>query len=86
MIKVPAGDNPRKFAFAQKRLLAALALEHLPRRMGKRYTEVVLKCLKCLDDSDNPMMEGANLLDKDEMQIGVRFIEHILLGMQEIMM
>jgi hypothetical protein len=86
LIKVQEDPNPRKFAFAQKRLLAAFAVEHLPRRMGKRYTDVVLACLKCLDESDNPMMENADILDKDGIQIGLRYIEHILLGMQEIVM
>jgi hypothetical protein len=78
--------NDRKRAFLVKDFLVSYAKERLPSKMGQRYADVVLACLKCLDAEDNPMMENAELLDKDGIQIGVRYVEYILSAIQQIMM
>jgi hypothetical protein len=77
--------------------LEFLAAAELPSRMGKRYTDIVLLCLRCLDqnlslDNDNDTSgfgfgvggEGGDITDEDGVVIGVRYIENVLQKMLEI--
>jgi hypothetical protein len=94
----------RKRATAIKAQLISLALTKLPARMGNKYTNIVLLCLKCLDRgsssrgraSASGFMEGdesisagvgfeeSDMLDDDRIVVGVKYIETILLKIQEI--
>lgn len=92
--------DTRKRATAIKTQLISLALEKLPARMGDKYTEIVLLCLRCLDRESGSSvcgMEGGgentgegggfedvDMLDEDGIVVGVKYIERILLKIQEI--
>lgn len=68
--------------------------------MGNKYTDIVLLCLMCLDrrsGSSVGEMEGGgesrgegggfedvDMLDEDGIVVGVKYIERILLKIQEI--
>ncbi len=68
-----------------KDYLISLAEKELPKRMGDRYTAVVVSCLTCLDElnpdfSDIPIIDAENgvpqAYDSDmEISIGIRYIE-----------
>jgi hypothetical protein len=87
--------NPLVAAAENKQNLEALATRELPPRVGKRYTDVVLLCLRCLDSSNGKEGDekgfGASTVDLtwtdgDGIVIGVRFIESVLMKMHEITM
>lgn len=66
--------------------LVRLAKTSLPRKMGDRFTAVVVTCLTCLDE-DNPDFFGDaedTMQDQDGVLIGTRFIEKVLLRLDEI--
>jgi hypothetical protein len=89
-----AEKDTRKRATAVKGALTALATELLPARMGRKYTDVVLLCLQCLDGAGGGEDgvgagralggEAEGFVDEDGIVVGVRYIERILLRMQEI--
>ena len=88
----PSNLDPRyplAAAAENKQKLENLAARELPARLGRRYTDIVLLCLRCLD-SGNGMGENENpsgaWTDEDGVVIGVRFIENVLMKMQEITM
>lgn len=74
-----------KKAFENKRILEELAENRLPIRMGRKYTDVVLSCLQCLDGTENDT-GGASVdyLDENGVVVGVRFVESILSKIHEI--
>ena len=78
---------PLSAAAEKKQRLEYLAAHELPSRLGRRYADIVLLCLQCLDAGDgtveNEKMLGA-WTDQDGVVIGVRFIENVLTKMQEI--
>ena len=67
----------KKKAFEIKSILTDLAKEALPSAMGHRYTEIVVSCLTCLDNSDNGFGDEKDFLDEDGILVGVRFIEKV---------
>ncbi|PQE11289.1 HET-s domain protein [Rutstroemia sp. NJR-2017a BVV2] len=67
----------RKKAFQTKRALVLLAQERLPSLMGRKYTEIVVTCLTCLDKTDNLFGDEEDFLDEDGVLVGVRFIEKV---------
>lgn len=76
-----------------KRKLEYLAANELPVRLGRRYTEIVLLCLRCLDqgtgvdgDGKGFGIDATDWTDEDGITIGVRYIEKVLIKMQEIVM
>ncbi|KAE8445736.1 hypothetical protein EG329_012915 [Mollisiaceae sp. DMI_Dod_QoI] len=97
--------DTRKRAMAIKTQLISLALKKLPARMGNKYTDIVLLCLKCLDrgsgggssigeigeggerrgdSGEGSGFEDVDMLDEDGIVVGVKYIEQILLKIQEI--
>jgi hypothetical protein len=73
-----------------KQKLEALARE-LPARVGRRYTDIVLLCLQCLDPGSGTDQDGkgfrADAADwAGEDGVGVRYIENVLEKIQEITM
>lgn len=90
----------RKRATSIKDQLILLALEKLPAKMGIKYTNIVLLCLRCLDRRNGSLageiegpeentrlqneFEEADMLDEDGIVVGVKYIEKILLKIQEI--
>ncbi|PGG98754.1 hypothetical protein AJ79_08774 [Helicocarpus griseus UAMH5409] len=89
--------NHLKRASDIKAHLVLLAAEMLPAKMGTTYADIVLSCLRCLDrltwsgqadDAGEAVgLEGGgfeNVVDDDGIIIGVKYIEKILLRMQQI--
>jgi hypothetical protein len=60
-----------------KEQLVEIAIRQLPSRVGDVYTDIVLACLRCLDQG-NGMFGDGNPEDKDGIIVGIRFIDHIL--------
>ncbi|KAJ5711452.1 hypothetical protein N7488_005608 [Penicillium malachiteum] len=77
--------DSRRGAFDIKDKLVALCKESLPAAVGEHYTEVVLSCLCCLDDSeDNLFRYEKGMQDRDGIIVGVRYIENVLLKLEEL--
>ncbi|KAJ5708650.1 hypothetical protein N7488_008451 [Penicillium malachiteum] len=61
-----------------------LAKEHLPSRMGERYAAVVVNCLSCMDGTNEDFGDKREFEDDDGIQIGVKYVEKIILLLSEI--
>jgi hypothetical protein len=57
--------------------LLSLARGELQRRMGTRYSEVVVTCLTCLDPENEDFGDEAEFQDEDGIEVGVRYIEKV---------
>lgn len=68
-INVNSGQNAGGSVRKAKEVFETLAEEELPSRLGKRYTEVVLRCLRCLDYG-----HGADA----DADVGVHYIDDII--------
>lgn len=64
--------------YFQKHLLF-LAQGELRKRMGTRYSDVVVTCLTCLDVKNVDFGEKADFEDADGIEVGVRYIEKVCL-------
>ncbi|OQE35336.1 hypothetical protein PENCOP_c013G04988 [Penicillium coprophilum] len=60
--------------YFQKHLLF-LAQGELRKRMGTKYSDVVVTCLTCLDPENVDFGEEAEFEDDDGIEVGVRYIE-----------
>ncbi|KAK5050438.1 hypothetical protein LTR84_003719 [Exophiala bonariae] len=69
--------DERKKAFEIKNILVAMAKERLPHKMGKRYTEIVVACLTCLDKGVTTLGEESDFEDEDGILVAVRYIEKV---------
>ncbi|KAL8669335.1 MAG: hypothetical protein Q9168_006071 [Polycauliona sp. 1 TL-2023] len=67
-----------------KEHLVSLAQRELPVRMGERYTSVVVNCLTCLDEDNVDFGDQSEFEDQDGILVGVKYIEKILLKLDEI--
>ena len=76
-----AGEAKQR-AQATKAQILQETNQYLPRHVGHRYKEVVEKCLTCLDDDTAwDQVDDSKVADID---IGVEFIENVLLQLHEI--
>lgn len=57
--------------------LLELARGELQRRMGTRYSEVVVTCLTCLDPENEDFGDETEFQDEDGIEVGVRYIEKV---------
>lgn len=73
-----------KRALYIKDLLIAAAKERLPVAVGSRYSNVVVSCLTCLDKDNQGLGDESEFRDPDDVIIGVRYIERVLLELQRI--
>ena len=69
--------NQTKKAFQIKTQLVEMAKNDLPHKMGNKYTDVVLSCLRCLDENENGFGHSEEFQDADGILVGVRFIEDV---------
>lgn len=60
--------------------LLTLARGELRRRMGTRYSDVVITCLTCLDAGNVDFGEESEFEDEDGIEVGVRYIEKVCLN------
>ncbi|KAN0103559.1 hypothetical protein V8E51_011872 [Hyaloscypha variabilis] len=93
--KVEEERHPIRRAFANKVMLEHLAEEELPFHMGKRYTDIVLLCLRCLDMGAGEGRGFGTRVDDEELNdgmivdgviIGERFIKNVLDRIHEILL
>ncbi|CAG8063123.1 unnamed protein product [Penicillium nalgiovense] len=83
--QVITDKDKRRGAFEIKRKLIHLSKDRLPSLVGDRYTEVVIACLCCLDDTEyNSFRYEQGMEDEDGVIVGVRYIENILLKLEEL--
>ncbi|MCJ1403822.1 hypothetical protein MMC11_007045 [Xylographa trunciseda] len=75
-------SNNRKSALGIKKRMMVVAEEQLPMHMGDKLTQVVSKCLGCLDDTE--FWNESDDEGSEDVNIGVQFIENVLLQLQEI--
>ncbi|KAK2766644.1 hypothetical protein FQN54_005955 [Arachnomyces sp. PD_36] len=75
--------DARRGGFAAKRKLVTLAKDRLPSLVGDRYTDIVLACLCCLDEGEGNVF--SNVKDNDGIVVGVRYIENILVKLEELL-
>ncbi|KAF2663025.1 hypothetical protein K491DRAFT_12889 [Lophiostoma macrostomum CBS 122681] len=64
--------------------LVGLARKKLPGRMGDKYTDVVVNCLTCLDEDNIDFGNERDFEDEDGILIGVRYIEKVLLRLNDV--
>jgi hypothetical protein len=57
--------------------LLFLARGELKRRMGTKYSDVVVTCLTCLDPGNVDFGEEGEFQDEDGIEVGVRYIEKV---------
>ena len=72
-------NPPKKYgqALVIKNKLIGLATAKLPSTFGRKYTEVVLSCLTCLDKGNARFGELRDLQDEDGICVGVRYVEKV---------
>jgi hypothetical protein len=68
---------PRR-AFKNKQILEELAEQNLPRIIGQKYTDVVLLCLRCLNEDDDAGLLSDYNSHRGEVDIGIQFVYSVL--------
>lgn len=69
------GEGSDSYLFKDQ--LLSLARGELQRRMGTRYSEVVVTCLTCLDQDNEDFGDETEFQDEDGIEVGVRYIEKV---------
>ncbi|KAK1069713.1 hypothetical protein LTR12_013708 [Friedmanniomyces endolithicus] len=83
-LELSLDDIRRKRPSSIKEHLVTLAKHRLPRTMGEVYTEVVVSCLTCLDEDNTEYANDEESGDVGGVLVGVRYIEQVLLKLNEI--
>lgn len=80
LAELPAGveKDPRRRAFKNKQILEELAEQNLPRIIGQKYTDVVLLCLRCLNEDDDAGLQSDYNGHRGEVDIGIQFVYSVL--------
>lgn len=85
------GNNSRGRAYSHdliaselKNYLVEMAREKLSRRMGEKYTHVVVSCLTCLDDDSEDFSSLGQMTDSNGILVAIRFTEQIIPLLEEI--
>ncbi|KAH8597416.1 hypothetical protein B0O99DRAFT_617450 [Bisporella sp. PMI_857] len=93
VLQVEEEKHPRRRAYKNKQVLEGLAEQNLPRIIGRKYTDVVLLCLRCLDEGDSAGFELVPARQKlistsdgvgDDIDIGLQFVHNVLDRIQGI--
>lgn len=71
-------------ALKLKEYFVQLAETQLPNNMGDKYSEVVVTCLTCLDKDNEDFGDEDEASDGEGILMAIRFIEKILLKLNEI--
>lgn len=76
-----AGFEHDPSTFIGKRSLkdhfTTLAREKLPARMGKMFTEVVVNCLTCMDETNEDFANQSEFESSDGILIGVKYVKKV---------
>ena len=60
----------------------SVARYHLPRKVGQKYADVVVACLRRLDETEGNSKTSES--DQDSVQVGFRYIDRIMRGLWDI--
>ncbi|KAJ9603238.1 hypothetical protein H2200_012016 [Cladophialophora chaetospira] len=74
---LPAEALKAAKAIDVKEHLVSLARAELPKRMGSKYTNVVVTCLTCLDEENIDFGDQSEFQDEDGILVGVRYIDKV---------
>ena len=69
--------DPKVRAHQIKARFIEMAESQLPSRLGKVYTKVTISCLKCLDKNNADFGDESEFKDRDDILVGIRFIEKV---------
>ncbi|KAF1817001.1 hypothetical protein P152DRAFT_453608 [Eremomyces bilateralis CBS 781.70] len=69
---------------SMKDKFVSLAHDRLPRAMGSKYAEIVVTCLTCLDPENPDFGDQSEFEDEDGIHVGVRYIEKVLLRLNNL--
>ncbi|KAF2463302.1 uncharacterized protein BDR25DRAFT_298344 [Lindgomyces ingoldianus] len=83
VLNEPEDDIVNKASLV-KDALVQLSKKKLPACMGDKYTNIVVSCLTCLDESSLDFGDDSEFKDEDGVLIGVRYISKILLQLNQI--
>ncbi|KAL0634024.1 hypothetical protein Q9L58_007042 [Maublancomyces gigas] len=79
-----AYKDQRKKANGIKEILLDMATKQLPSTMGPIYAEIAVACLMCLDRGNNGFGNEEEFTDEDGISVGVRYVEKVLMRLEEI--
>lgn len=79
-----ASDLPDRQAFLEglQNKFESVARYHLPRKVGQKYADVVVACLRRLDETEGNSKTSES--DQDSVQVGFRYIDRIMRGLWDI--
>lgn len=80
-------NNPRYQSIIARKLkeyFIHLAKTTLPIAMGDKYSCIVVTCLPCLEKDNEDFGDKDEMLDEGGILVAVRFMETILLKLNEI--
>jgi hypothetical protein len=73
----PSPNIPADSSAPHKTYFTTMAREHLPYRMGEKYTNVVINCLTCMDATNEEFGDESEFEDDFGIRIGVKYIEKV---------
>jgi serine/threonine protein kinase len=73
----PSPNIPADSSTPHKTYFTTMAREHLPLRMGEKYTKVVINCLTCMDATNDDFGDENEFEDDFGIRIGVKYIERV---------
>ncbi|PKS09555.1 hypothetical protein jhhlp_004172 [Lomentospora prolificans] len=88
-LNLPDPKGPEMLYYLQahgKEHLLSLAISQLPHLMGDKYTDIVKTCLTCLDSENEDFGDQSEFEDEDGILIGARYIEKVILRLNELNM
>ncbi|KAI0805555.1 hypothetical protein GGR55DRAFT_264601 [Xylaria sp. FL0064] len=84
-LQLPPNSEPSTYLLAtMKDNFVALARGSLPKLMGTEFAEIVETCLTCLDPNNIDFGDPGEFMDLEGVSIGVRYIEKVLLRLNEL--
>ncbi|PWW80905.1 hypothetical protein C7212DRAFT_289976 [Tuber magnatum] len=83
IVPILQDSDQRKKATRVKKVLIAMAQNHLPPKVGTKYADIVVSCLSCLD-RDSELVSGSEFLSGDGNPVGARHIQKVLNVLDEI--
>ncbi|KAI8630779.1 hypothetical protein F5Y19DRAFT_33759 [Xylariaceae sp. FL1651] len=83
ILAIPSNASDQELAhfllISAKSRMIHLARTELRKCMGTQYSDIVETCLTCLDPDNNKFGDEREFEDEDGIQVGVRYIEKVLL-------
>ncbi|KAI1133712.1 hypothetical protein F5Y10DRAFT_260033 [Nemania abortiva] len=84
-LQLPPNSEPSAYLLANmKDNFVVLARNSLPRFMGTEFAGIVETCLTCLDPDNIDFGDPREFMDSEGVSVGVRYIEKVLLRLNEL--